>query len=112
MTMTPPPPFAAPVPVAAAPVAAPPAAPVPSLVEAFAALLAAEQKVGVTPSAASAPAVPAAAVPPEPAALTDEMIDAITAKVLARLSDQSRPSILDVAERLVREEIERIKTIE
>jgi hypothetical protein len=43
--------------------------------------------------------------------LTDDLIDAISARVLARLSDESRPAILDVAERLVREEIERIKSI-
>jgi CheY-like chemotaxis protein len=131
MTATPPPPFstpvsvpappppvaapvaaaAAPAPVSPAPAAASAPAPhVPSLVDAFAALLAAEQKVGVTPSAAQAPG----AAEPSPAsapALTDEAIDAIAEKVLARLSDQSRPSILDVAERLVREEIERIKAV-
>ena len=38
------------------------------------------------------------------------MIEASTARVLARLSDETRPAILDVAERLVREEIERIKS--
>jgi hypothetical protein len=83
---------------------------VPSLVDAFAALLAAEQKVGVTPSAAPAPPSQAAAAPSAPA-VTDEMIEAIAEKVIARLGDQSRPAILDVAERLVREEIERIKAI-
>lgn len=96
--------------------AAPPPAPVPtSLVDAFAALLAAEQKIGLTPSAATTATAPppppgpaAAAAPP---AITDELIDAISARVLARLSDESRPTILDVAERLVREEIERIKNI-
>ena len=77
---------------------------IPTLVDAFTALLSAEQKVGLTPSTAALPA-------PAPAALNDELIEAIAEKVLARLSDQSRPAILDVAERLVREEIERIKSV-
>ena len=106
--------IAAPAPLAAAPAeATPAAAPAPqlpaSLVDAFAALLAAEQKMGLSPSAAAGPnGTPA---PAQPAAITDEMIDTITQRVLARLSDQTRPTILDVAERLVREEIERIKNI-
>ena len=79
----------------------------PSLVEAFTALLSAEQKIGLTSSAATVPTLASGAAPP----VTDEAIDAIAAKVLARLSDASRPTILDVAERLVREEIERIKSI-
>jgi CheY-like chemotaxis protein len=87
--------------------AAPAPIQIPSLVDAFTALLSAEQKVGLTPSAA-VPVSPASAGAPP---ITDEMIDAITARVLARLSDDSRPAILDVAERLVREEIERIKSI-
>jgi hypothetical protein len=37
------------------------------------------------------------------------MLDAVTERVLQRLSADSRPAILDVAEKLVREEIERIK---
>lgn len=108
---TPPQPAAPePSPVAAAPTPAPLPT---SLVDAFAALLAAEQKIGLTPSAATTAtaAPPPAPVPSEPAPITDEMIDAISARVLARLSDESRPTILDVAERLVREEIERIKNI-
>ena len=40
---------------------------------------------------------------------TEDTIEEIYRRVLARLSDESRPTILDVAERLVREEIERIK---
>jgi hypothetical protein len=53
-------------------------------------------------------------VPPAPAApqtlkIDDDLIEEITARVLVRLTDASRPTILDVAERLVREEIERIK---
>jgi hypothetical protein len=79
-----------------------------SLVDAFAALLAAEQKMGLTPSAATS-AAPLPASTPEPAPITDEMIEEISTRVLARLSAEARPSILDVAERLVRDEIERIK---
>jgi CheY-like chemotaxis protein len=110
--VAPPAPFASaaqpPAPQAAPP--APAAAQLPtSLVDAFAALLAAEQKTGFSPSAASSPH--GAPTPAPPAPITDEMIEQVTQRVLARLSDQARPSILDVAERLVREEIERIKNI-
>jgi CheY-like chemotaxis protein len=93
--------------VPAVPVAAPPPVQIPSLVDAFTALLSAEQRVGLTPSAATVPAAAGASAP----VITDEMIETVTARVLARLSDASRPTILDVAERLVREEIERIKSI-
>jgi hypothetical protein len=95
----------------------PPPAPVniPSLADAFAALLSAEQKIGLSPSAASVPppAAPAASAPAQPAPplITEELIDTLTQRVVARLSSESRPTILDVAERLVREEIERIKNI-
>ena len=75
----------------------------PSLVEAFAALLSAEQRVGLSPSAA--PAVAQAGAP----MITADLIEAVAARVVARLTDQSRHTILDAAERLVREEIERIK---
>jgi len=78
----------------------------PSLVEAFAALLAAEQRIGLTPSAATVPASSTAAPQGPP---SDELVEAVSRRVLARLSDQSRPSVLEVAERLVRQEIERIK---
>ena len=113
----PPPPPAQPVPspppAPVAPAAAPAALPA-SLVDAFAALLAAEQKIVLAPSAAPSATLTAAASPAAPAVagpapITDEMIDDITGRVLARLSAEARPSILDVAERLVREEIERIK---
>jgi len=77
---------------------APAAAPMPiSLVDAFAALLSAEQQNAFAPPAVTAPAV------------SDEMIEDIAARVLARLTAQSRPVILDLAEKLVRDEIERIK---
>ena len=107
-----PPPAPAPAPAPAVPASPAAAAPAPlpaSLVDAFAALLAAEQKIGLSPSAATAAAAPAPAPAPQP--ITDELVEAISARVLARLSDEARPSILDVAERLVREEIERIKRI-
>ena len=43
------------------------------------------------------------------AATDDRVIEEVAQRVLAKLSDQVRPGILDVAERLVRDEIERIK---
>jgi hypothetical protein len=83
---------------------------VPSLVDAFAALLAAEQKIGLAPSAATtAVAPPAAGSAPAAPAITEELIEAVTARVVARLTEESRDTVLDAAERLVREEIERIK---
>lgn len=96
-----------------APTGAPSPAPLPaSLVDAFAALLAAEQKIGLTPSAAMPAVAPPSPPPPGPAPLTDDMIEDVAARVLSRLSAEARPSILDVAERLVREEIERIKRMQ
>ncbi|HEY7501111.1 MAG TPA: response regulator [Vicinamibacterales bacterium] len=101
------PPAPAPVPVTA-PTAAPAAAapkpaapPAPavelSLQEAFAALLGAEQ------SAASES-------PARVERLSSEAIDEIATRVIARLGDDSmRSTVLDVAERLVRDEIARIK---
>jgi hypothetical protein len=108
-------PPAAPPPVAPPAAAAPPpAAPArvapPSLVDAFAALLAAEQRIGLSPSAATtAPPSPSGSGSPAAPALTDELVETVTARVVARLTDQSKHTILDAAERLVREEIERIK---
>ena len=92
----------------APPQPAPPALPA-SLVDAFAALLAAEQKTGLAPSAATSPTAGTAAAPVAPPVITDEMLETVAQRVLARLTDHSRLTILDVAERLVREEIERIK---
>ena len=92
---------AAPAPPVAAASSAPAAtAPAPSLVEAFAALLAAEQQVGIAPSLA--PRL-------DRAANDEQLVEAVTQRVLSRLTDQARPTILDVAERLVRDEIDRIK---
>ena len=88
-------PAAPPGPPSAAAPTAPPATP--SLSGALAALLAAEQR-----QPASAP------VPP--AALSDELIDEIARRVIERMGDESmRRAVLDAAERLVREEIDRIK---
>jgi len=45
-----------------------------------------------------------------PEALSDATIDAIAARVIARMGDEKmRAAVLDAAERLVREEIDRIK---
>jgi len=79
----------------------------PPLADAFAALLAAEQS---TPASAGAPMWPAA-VP----VITDDLVEQITRRVLDRLSDRVvRETVSDIvseiAERLVREEIERIKS--
>jgi CheY-like chemotaxis protein len=82
-----------------------PKPPLPTLTVAFAALLAAEQNP-------AAPRDPAAWVPP--LAITDEIINRVTRRVLEQLSDRVvRETVSDlvmtVAERLVRDEIERIK---
>ena len=71
-----------------------------SLQDAFAALLAAEQTGGKPSSDA-----PAAAE-----AVSNETIDEICRRVIARMGDDAmRAAVLDAAERLVREEIARIK---
>ncbi len=79
-----------------------------NLDEAFSALLAAEQGLAAAPvTAAGAPRATSAA-PPD--ALPDSVIDAIAARVIARMGDDKmRTAVLDAAERLVREEIDRIK---
>jgi CheY-like chemotaxis protein len=102
-------------PTPSAPIALPkPALPVatsfPPLAEAFAALLAAEQ--GAPPPSA-APAWPAAKAG-APAAVSKDLIEQVTTLVLERLSDRVVREtvglmVSDVAERLIREEIERIK---
>jgi CheY-like chemotaxis protein len=80
---------------------APPPA-LPPLADAFAALLEAEQ--GELRGATSWPAAAA------PVAITDDLIDAISMRVLEQLTDRVvRDTVASVAERLVREEIERIK---
>jgi CheY-like chemotaxis protein len=70
----------------------------PPLAEAFAALLSAEQSRSIAPSTIGASAV------------SDDTMDEIVRRVIARMGDQAvRGTVVDVAERLVREEIERIK---
>jgi CheY-like chemotaxis protein len=91
----------APVPAAppVVPLASPPATEEASLQHAFEALLSAERN---TPVPASAPRMEA--VPPD-------LIDDIVRRVIARMGDESmRSAVLDAAERLVREEIARIKS--
>jgi len=71
----------------------------PTLAEAFAALLAAEQgKVAPPP-------------PVNEEALREDVIEEVTRRVIGRMTDAAvREVALEVAERVVREEIERIKT--
>jgi CheY-like chemotaxis protein len=74
----------------------------------FAALFAAEQGESV------APAVPAAPPQGEPAAVTDSLVDEVTRRVVERLAPDAAHDLVaqivsEVAERLVREEISRIK---
>jgi CheY-like chemotaxis protein len=104
----------APVRVAPARVAPPAAATtsraMPSLHDAFTALLAAERG---QPVHGAAPLdetfTDTTAGPP---AVTEELIEQIVGRVLARMGDDTmRRAVLDTAERLVREEIERIKSI-
>jgi CheY-like chemotaxis protein len=93
----------------AAAVPMPPVAPVApaavSLDQAFAALFAAEQGRAHIPPGAAEPAPRA-----WPETVPDTVIDTVVGKVLARLGDEKmREVVLDAAERLVREEIDRIK---
>lgn len=91
----------------------PPLPTLPSLADAFAALLAAEQ---VSPSPIAVPAWPSVQPPGSaPAVITDEVIERIVRRVLEELSDRALREAVDekvttIAERLVRAEIERIKT--
>lgn len=135
--MAPPPPVTLPPPVAlepkapvraesAPPPAAPPAAAprsaapagAPLLADAFSSLLAAEEGRPPAPVPLTAfvqmpvHAVPAAMSPAAPAAdLSDEAIDKIVDKVVARLGAGVRGTVLDLAERLVRSEIDRLKAM-
>jgi hypothetical protein len=84
--------------------AAPEVAPVqiPALADAFAALLSAEARVQYLPSAVRA----GGAAPANDPAFVDAIVD----RVLARLGDSPlRTTVLDAAERLVKEEIARLK---
>jgi CheY-like chemotaxis protein len=104
---SPPPP-----PVAIAPAESTPARPpLPPLVDAFAALLAAEQ---ASPPPAAEPLRPSLLASPTATAVSDEVVEAIVHRVLDRLTDRVVRESVDervgqIAERLVREEIERIK---
>jgi CheY-like chemotaxis protein len=72
---------------------------VPSLAEAFAALLSAEEGHRVSPSTIGS------------ATISDEAMNEIVERVIARMTDRVvRETVIDVAERLVREEIDRIKS--
>ena len=127
-----PPPVTLPPPVALEPKAAPPAAPPPPapsqlpavtgapLADAFSSLLAAEEgrphePVRMTaflqmPAHAGQPAV-SGAPPAAGGDLSDEAIDKIVDKVVARLGAGVRGTVLDLAERLVRSEIDRLKAM-
>jgi CheY-like chemotaxis protein len=93
-------PIAAPAPTSAAPFEVPPPnVPMPSLADAFSALLAAEQGQTFAPSTVA----PVTHIP-------EAVIDDIVRRVVARMGDQAmRDVVLEAAERLVREEIARIK---
>lgn len=97
----PPSPPASPIPVATATPAAPLTAiptSLPSLAEAFVTLLSAEQGRSISPSKTGASNV------------SDQTIDDIVNRVIARMTDQAvRETVIEVAERLVRDEIQRIK---
>ena len=102
-TATPPAPSV--LPPAAAPSPTPAAAPLPPLADAFAALLSAEQ--GGPAPAWQAPRV-------ESPAVSEALVEQVTRRVLDRLTDRVvRETAADlvsaIAERLIREEIERIK---
>jgi CheY-like chemotaxis protein len=92
--------------------AAPPT--LPPLADAFDAILAAEQHEPMPQAAPAWPATASAYARNGDGTLSEEAIEMITGRVLARLSDRVvRETVADlvsaVAERLVREEIERIK---
>jgi CheY-like chemotaxis protein len=100
---------AEPAPAAVVPASVP--APLPSIADAFAAILAAEQHAPVPDDA---PEWPRSFAPPPPA-ITAEVIDAVTRRVLDQMSDRVvretvATIVADVAERLVREEIAKIKS--
>jgi hypothetical protein len=74
----------------------------PHLANAFAALLAAEE----------GHPIPQTVALPETALMSDDTIEDIVQRVIARMADDSmRRLVVETAERLVREEIDRIKRI-
>lgn len=97
---------AAPATFAAPPLPSLPAAIVPTLGDAFAAILAAEQ---------ADPSAPAATWPSAPPEIGDSLVEEVTRRVLERMSDRAVRETVSgivstIAERLIREEIERIKS--
>jgi CheY-like chemotaxis protein len=94
-TIAPPPAYAPPPALLAPRVAQQPLAPPPSLAEAFAALLSAEQGQPIAPANV------------RPGMLSDGVMDEIVRRVSERLKVQD--TVLDVAERLVRDEIAKIR---
>jgi CheY-like chemotaxis protein len=103
-------PTTASMPTAASMPAPAPLGTLPPLADAFAALLAAERSA---PPPSTTPAWPAPG--PASVAVTDEVIEQVTRRVLDRLTDRVvretvSEKISAVAERLVREEIDRIKS--
>jgi CheY-like chemotaxis protein len=94
----------------------------PSIADAFSAILAAEQNaLGVKPewpapaSSSRQPETAASSAAPAELVITDDLIDRVAKRVLEQLSDRViRETVADIAsqtaERLVREEIERIKS--
>ena len=87
-----------------------PVAQAPELADAFAALLAAEEQFGSAPAAPAPPGfAPASAAPPAP--LDEAAIESAVRRVLSKMTDDTvKAIVLDVAERLVRAEIDRIKS--
>ena len=87
----------------------------PSIADAFAVILAAEQNaLGVTPEWPTPSSAPTGTPTGGELVITDDLVDRVARRVLEQLSDQVvRETVAsiasDVAERLVREEIERIK---
>ena len=87
----------------------------PSIADAFAAILSAEQNaLGVKPEWPTPSTVPVPPAAPAPVVITDDVVDRVARRVIEQLSDrvvrETVASIAsDTAERLVKEEIERIK---
>jgi CheY-like chemotaxis protein len=86
----------------------------PALADAFAALLAAEQGQSVRPgsreAASESSASGGAATQPGTSVVNDAQVEEIVRRVLARMTDQVvRQTVVPIAERLVREEIDRVK---
>jgi hypothetical protein len=82
-----------------------PVAQAPALADAFVALLAAEQRVGPVPVSFAPIGVAAPSTP-----VDERTVEDIVRRVVARMTEETvRSTVLDVAERLVREEIDRIK---